>query len=260
MINQAKVIHIKDFQFIVTDYEIFNIETELELLKKHNVFNLKLILTVFILFIISLFLVVNAQSKHPAKKVNKIHLQPISLIIGQPTAWINNEDFVYDGFYIQSVSDRILVKFPTYMGTKIRAAIRIGIIVNVSGVLTTNLIGDKEMKLVKLTTDNEVIYNNKPIVNPSKVKPSIVKDEGKITQVQIDKEGKIKGYILDDKKILRVPIVVGEQLRNIISEGSIISYVGVNRVIADGEVSSRLYDVVICKTITVNGKEFLVKQ
>ena len=260
MISQAKIIHIQDFQLNDTDYEIFSIDTELALIKKFRLLTLKITLTVFILFLVSLFLVVNAQSKHPAKKVNKIHLQPISLVIGQPTACVNNEVFVYDGFYIQSVSDRILVKFPTYMGTKIRASVRIGIIVNVSGVVTTNLIGDKEMKLVKLTTDNEVIYINKPNLKLSKGKPIIVKDEGKITQVQIDKEGKIKGYILDDKKILRVPITIGEQLRNIVSEGSFISYVGVSRIVTEGEVSSKLYDVVICKTITINGKEFLVKQ
>ena len=260
MTSEAKIIQIQDFQLKETNYEIFSTGTDIELIKKSRHLRLKIILTVFILLMVSLFLVVNAQPKRSTKKVNKIHLQPISLVMGQPTAWVNNENFVYDGFYIQSVSDRVLVKFPTYMGTKIRASVRIGIIVNVSGVVTTNLIGDKEMKLVKLTTDNEVIYNSQPKLKPSKSKPTIVKDEGKITQIQIDKAGKINGYILDDKRILRVPIKVGEQLRNIVSEGSTISYVGVNRIIAEGEVSSKLYDVVICKTITINGKEFLVKQ
>ena len=260
MKSQAKIIQIQDYQVKKTDFEIFTFETELSLLKTVSVYNLKVILTLIILLIASLFLVVNAQPKHPVKKINKIHLQPVSLVIGQPTSWVNNEDFVYDGFYIQSVSDRILVKFPTYMGIKIRASVRLGIIVNVSGVVTTNLIGDKEMKLVKLITDNDVIYINQPKYKPTNGKTVIVKDEGKITQVQIDKDGNIKGYILDDKKILRIPVSVGEQLRNIISEGSFISYVGVNRTIAVGEASSKLYDVVICKTITINGKEFLVKQ
>jgi len=259
MINHSST-QIKDFQIKSNNYEIFDAVTEIELQRSFRRINIILLLTAVILIASGFFLVLNAQPKHIPKKTVKPHLEPISLVIGQPTAWVNNENFVYDGFYVQTVSDRVLIKFPVNMGNKIRAAVRIGVIVNVSGVITTNLIGDKEMKLVKLNTDKEAIYTNKTNPKQSKAKQTIVKSEGKITQIQIDKEGKINGYILENKLILRVPITVGEQLRNIVIEGSTISYTGVNRVIAEGEVSSKLYDVVICKTITVNGNEFLVKQ
>ena len=259
MNNKVKICNIQDYQLKDSHYEIFDADVSQELNKKFRSMNLKITLIATILFLLSLFIVVNAQTYKNKDTPVTEKLQPITLFTGQPTAWVNNLDFVYDGFYVQSADDRILVKFPPYMGIKIRAAIKLGNTVNVSGVLTTNLIGDKNMKLVKLTADKQEIYVVKTEKIIQEVKKEFVKNEGKVTELQIDKEGKINGYILEGKTIIRVPAATGEILRNIVLQGSVISYEGYKRMIAEGEVSSKLYDVVICTIITINGKEFLVK-
>ena len=252
---------IEDFQIKASAVEIFSIAHESSLNQQLRSFNLKILLTVILLIAGSLA-IIYAQPKHTKAKVKtaRAHLQPVTLVFGQPTSWVNNENFVYNGFFLQSATDRILIKFPSYMGTKIRAAVRIGVIVNVSGVVTTNLIGDKEMKLVKLITDKVVLYDVKPSVKKIKKNIEVIKNDGIVSTIQTDTSGKIRGFYLKSMTILRVPITIGEQLRNILKEGDSISYTGTKRIVLDGEASSNLYEIIICKTITVNGKEYLVSK
>lgn len=249
---------IEDFQMKDSAVEIFSTESGVALHNNFKSINLKLILTFLLLLAFSSLLVIYAQPKHQKTKLAKAHLQPVTLVFGQPTSWVNDENFVYNGFFLQSTTDRILIKFPSYMGAKIRAAVRIGVIVNVSGVVTTNLIGDKEMKLVKLITDKVVLYDVKPAIKKTKKHIEVIKNDGIVSTVQTDTSGKIRGFYLKSMTILRVPVIIGEQLRNILKEGDSISYTGTKRVVLDGEASSNLYEIIICKTITINGKEYLV--
>lgn len=198
----------------------------------------------------------------PHQKAPRMHdggLQQVTTVQGSVVKMAANDDFVYDGFYLLSGSDSILVKFPSHMGAQITAAVKTGSTVSVNGVLHYPPFGGKEMRMVSVTANGQTIADVMPATAPTPVVESTVTGNGKITSLQTGREGRVKGFILDGKTILKVPPHIAEQLGAMAQTGAAIAYTGTKKASKTGEVSTGNYSIIHCQTITVNGQQYLVR-
>jgi len=216
-------------------------------------------LTTAIVLLMSIAFISSAQTKTTKPKENEKPLQQVTAFTGQVSGWVNNDDFVYNGFYLQTASTKFLVNFPTHMGNELTTAIKTGNTILVNGVEKTSPQGEKEIKLVSITANGTTINETPPVKPATPSAAEFINGSGKISELQKDKQGKIKGYILDNKTILRIPANVAQQLNKKAIEGVAISYSGAKQMLHTGEVAVASYTIIHCKTITINGKEYLTK-
>lgn len=220
----------------------------------------KIILMTAISLLIAIAFTINAQQKPRNQKESKKPLQEVKSFTGEVTGWANNDDFVYNGFFLQTNSTKFLVKFPPHMGSALTTAIKTGSTISVNGVegLDT-LAGIKEIRLVSVIADGKTLNETTPVAPATIPAKELINGNGKISELQKNKDGKVKGFILDNKTILRVPPNVAEQLNTVAVVGAAISYSGEKQILHTGEVAADSYTIIHCKTITFNGKQYLTK-
>jgi len=219
----------------------------------------KILLATAIVLLMSIAYISNAQTKAPQPKQKEKPLQQVTTFTGQAGDWVNNDDYVFNGFYLQTSSTKYLVNFPTHMGKELTTAIKTGNTISVNGVEQTTPQGEKAIKLVSITANGTTINETPPVKPATPPKEEFLNGSGKISELQKDKQGKVKGYILDNKTILRIPPNVAQQLNKVAVAGAAISYSGSKQVLHDGEVALDSYNIIHCKTITLNGKQYLTK-
>jgi len=186
-------------------------------------------------------------------------LRVVSTVTGKVVKLQANDDFVFDGFYIISGSDSLLVKFPAHMGSQISPIAKPGSQITVSGVSENPGVGTKEMRMVSITTGGKTLTDNPPATPITPVQETTVTGNGKVTSLQTDREGNVNGAFIDNKTVLRFPPHVSAQLGNSLVKGSAISYSGSQKNKEQGEISLEDYKVIRCNTITVNGQQYLVR-
>ena len=185
-------------------------------------------------------------------------LRPISTIQGKVVKFQANGDFVLDGIYLLNGTDSLLVKFPAHLGSQIAPLAKTGAQVSVSGVTENSPFGVKEVRLVSLTAGGKTIAETAPTA-PEVVEETTLTGTGKVNSLQTDREGRVSGLFLDNKILLRLPPHVTGQLGTGVSKGATISYSGIQKAKTQGEVSLEDYKIIRCRTITVNGQQYLVK-
>jgi hypothetical protein len=193
-----------------------------------------------------------ARDARPEAQEEKKPLQQVSVFSGQVVNWANNDDYVYDGFYLQTGNEKYLVKFPPHLGTQLTTAVKTGSTVSVNGAAAFPPQGEKEIRFVSITADGKTYYNTPPA-------EVLTFGSGKIYDLQKNKQGDVKGYILDDRTILRLPPHVAKQLNQVAVVGAGISYSGVKKILETGEVSVASYTIIHCQTVTINGIQYLTK-
>jgi hypothetical protein len=201
----------------------------------------------------------NAQKKPGEPKAKEQPLQQVTAFSGEVISWVNNDDYVYNGFCLQTSSTKFLVHFPAHMGRELTAAIKTGNTITVNGVENTTPSGEKEIKLVSVTANGTTINEKPPVKPTTPPAEEFINSSGKISELQKGKQGEVKGYILDNKTILRVSPNVAQQLKTLAIAGANISYSGEKQILHNGEVAMDSYTIIHCKTITINGKEYLTK-
>ncbi len=114
--------------------------------------------------------------------------------------------------------------------------------------------------MVSITADGKNIYDGSVlVVKTTEPAEEAVNGSSKIIELQKDKRGKVNGFILENKTILRVSAKISEQLEKIVKISDVISYSGAKKHLHNGEVAAETYTIIHCKTITINGKEYLTK-
>lgn len=186
-------------------------------------------------------------------------LQQVTSFSGKAGEWVNNDDYVYDGFYLQTGNEKLLVRFPVHMGSQLTAAVKNGGNITVNGVLHFSPVGEKEISMVSMVSGGQTIQETAPPAPVTAAVEEPVTASSKVKEFQKTERGDVNGFILDNKTILRVPPHIATQLSLLASAGTTISYTGVKKPVQQGEAVSSNYSIVHCKTVTINGTQYLTR-
>ena len=191
--------------------------------------------------------------------VPKIALQQATVFTGQVVGWTNNDDYIYDGFYLQTNNNKFLVKFPTNKGNKFILAIKSDSLTRVRGIEGLTPLGEKEIKLVGLKAvdenSNDSLFFSKAIHQVEE----FIEDSSKISELQKDNNGKVNAFILDNKIILCMPAHVAQDLNLVALVGTNICYTGTKKGLQNGEVAAVNYTIIHCNTITIDKIQYVIK-
>ena len=182
-------------------------------------------------------------------------LQQVKLFSGKVTSWVSNQDYFYDGFFLQTENEKYLVKFSPRLGKQLTSVLKIGASISVNAVDAQDGSEKNAIRLVSITTNEVSISDNAAAAVPSE---EPIFGSGMIVQLQENELGQVKGLILFDKTILRFPLNTAEQLNKIAVVGTFVSYTG-NHILRNGEFAPVHYTIVQCKTITIDEKQYLVE-
>lgn len=185
-------------------------------------------------------------------------LQQVTTYKGTVTGLLSNDDFVYDGLSIRAGNDTLGVKFPPHLGLQITGAVKQGTAITVSGVMNTTPMGEKELRMITITAGAETITDT-GLSMPVIIEPQYVSGSGKITKLQTNREGMVNGFIVDGKTILRIPPHIAGQLNGMADVNAAIAYTGMKKNKNTGESMTQDYTVIHCKTITLNGQQYVVQ-
>jgi len=186
-------------------------------------------------------------------------LQEVTKLSGKVVKMTTNDDYVYDGFCILNGSDSMFVKFPPHLGSQITKAASVGNNVTVNGVANVSPSGQKEIRMVSITAGGQTITDTPPSMPVTPVAETSLSGSGKVSNMQTNREGRVSGLMLNNNIILKIPPHVADQLSGMLQTGASVSYTGNKKTVRNGEVSSGNYTIIHCITITVNGKEYLVR-
>jgi hypothetical protein len=202
---------------------------------------------------------VNAQAPPPGPGAPGPALQLVTAFQGRVTRLSANDDYICDGFYLQTAQDSMLVKFPGHLGTQITSLLKAGSTLTVNGTLTYPPLGGKEIRMVSLSVNGQTIYDSPPAAPATAPADNFVNGNGKVVGTQIDREGRMNGLLLDNSTVLRIPPGIAGQLTGLAKNGSQVSYSGMQMMPRPGEVVMGDRKVVHCNTISVSGQQFLVR-
>lgn len=132
-------------------------------------------------------------------------LHVVSTMTGKVVKPQANDNFVFDGFYIISGGDSLLVKFPAHMGSQISPLAKTGSQITVSGVSENPRFGTSEMRMVSITSAGKTLTDNPPATPITPEQETTVTGNGKVSSLQTDREGNVNGVFLDNKTVLRSP-------------------------------------------------------
>ena len=204
------------------------------------------------LFFLLYFLFPVAINAQPGKKRAKASALPVA-ISGTITEWTHNDDFLYDGFYLQS-DGAYFVKIPAHMA---RAVYDCGNTVTVEGTLKYSPEGVREIKMSSVRGNGSIAYNMPAPRLRAMALSEIVSGTGTATQLQLNKKGDVSGYFLDNGAILRVPPHVARQLTQLIQSNTVLEYTGIVKTLKEGEMSKGDNTIICCKSLIINGVQYL---
>ena len=235
------------------------LEFETILLSKPKIkkMRLKFFLTMAILIAIS-FTGFTQNRQHAPNKTKKA-LQQVTAFSGQLVSWTNNEDYLYDGFYLQTLNYKYLVKFPPNKANQLMMAIKTDSIITVKGVEKAYPYTQKEIKLVAIIVSGKNIYDSILFKKDLPAIEEFFQGQANIKKLQKDRRGKINGFILDNNTVLRMPAHVAKDLTRVAEIGTKISYTGIRKGLHFGEVAAVNDTIIHCKTITINKIQYLTK-
>jgi hypothetical protein len=187
---------------------------------------------------------------------SKGKLEQVTTVQGTISQWVYNDDFEYDGLDLNTGNATVFVKFPPHLGQSVRG---LGNRITVSGVLKSNKEGVQEIKMLSISGNGQTVHDQKPIRTTAPLQEQFVNGEGRISQLQINKKGEVCGYILDGGVVLRISPRTARQLSQMVRAGSVTGYSGVEKALKPGHARAFDYQVIRCRTISVNGTQYMVK-
>lgn len=183
-------------------------------------------------------------------------IREISTMSGKISKMTVNDDFVYDGFYMTSNGESVLVKFPPHLGSQITAIAKDGNSVSVKGVADIAPNDERSFRMNSLTANGKTVEDVAPAIPQTPTQEVSVSESGTITQLQKNKEGNAVVGIFVGSTILKMPPHIYQQLGQSLVKGAKISFTGFKKPENSGEVAEKKYNIVHARTISVNGKEY----
>ncbi|UFH53232.1 hypothetical protein [Spirosoma sp. KNUC1025] len=82
---------------------------------------------------------------------------------------------------------------------------------------------------------------------------------GKIVDYRFNRDGRINGFVLDNKTMVNMPPHVAYQLTDLAKKGSVITVQGYPKDLADGQVQLEKINILRASVLTINGQQYLVR-
>ena len=220
--------------------------------------NAKILHTTLIVLLMAIGFNTYAQTKNPSQKKEKETLHQTKVVSGNVTDWlVSSNENVVNGFYLQTNNDKLMVMFPIHMGNELRQEIIIGNAITVNGLETKDTLGVTKINMVSATIEGKTIKITAPFLPGTMPAPEMINGTAKIRELQKNINGKISGYILDNKTILRVTSNISNELTRMLVAGTTISYIGIKSDAGSGEDAWSTYTIILCQSIIINNKQFL---
>ncbi|MDJ1506622.1 hypothetical protein [Xanthocytophaga agilis] len=199
-----------------------------------------------------------AQPPVPPQPPVQRELQSMIAQEGTLTEWITNEDYLYEGFYLQTSQEKIPVKFPPHLGSQITSQLKVGNKIRVNGLSEISPAGIKEFRMMDVSVNGHTIYDTPPQMAAPVVEKFTTGKEN-IVSVQKNREGDMVGLVLSHKMILRIPPHLLRQLAASVQPGGVVEFTGLINNRQVGEAVADAYMVVHCQTITLNGTSYITR-
>jgi hypothetical protein len=191
-------------------------------------------------------------------------LTTISGTVGQLTA---SDDFIFDGFVLNtaggktsSANPATTVKFPPHLGQQVQQALKPGTTVNVTGYSEANPAGESMFRMTSLTAGKNTVLDAPPAApDPSAAAPALVTETARVTDYRLGRDGRVNGFVLDNRTIVRIPPHAAFQLTNLAKKGSTITVQGYQRPLRVGQVQLEKTNVLRASVLTINGQQYLVR-
>ncbi len=183
-------------------------------------------------------------------------VREITTLSGTVSKMSTNDDFVYDGFYLNSSGGQVLVKFPPHLGSQITTLAKQGSQISIKGMADVAPNGEKSFRMNSMTANGKTIEDTPPAVPQTPPQEVSVTESGTITDLQKNKEGDGVVGIFVDNTLLKMPPHIYQQLGQALVKGTKISFTGFKKPDNSGEVAERKFNIVRARTISVNGKEY----
>ena len=172
-----------------------------------------------------------------------------------------DEDFIYDGFYLQTQDTTYLVRFEKALGERI-LTIGDDVVLRANIILEDTSDNIRFLNLINIKGKGETVHSNGAYnYHFHSTKPKdFRKGEGKIVEClyyRDDKEN-ARGFILDDNTTLVLDTFAMKQLSEMTAIGKTIEYTGIISKTKEGEVKAKESNTIYCQTITIDGRQFLV--
>ncbi len=200
-----------------------------------------------------------ADQRPPAPPPPAPALEPVKEYTGKVVRLIANDEYVYDGFYLLSGSDSLPVHFAPLLGSQVTTVLKTGATATVSGTAHPRPLGGQEIRMMSATSNGRTIRDTAAALPPAPVNENFTSGNGKITALQSDPEGHLKGLVVDSKTILRFAPGTAAQLATLAQNGAPITFTGMLKPALTGEATAGNYAVVRCKTVTLNGQQYLIQ-
>ena len=191
-------------------------------------------------------------------------LQTITDVRGTLSSYVaNNDDQVYDAFVLRPETGAAdTVRFPRHLGQQLQAAARAGSAVTVSGVRHTGPDGRRHFRFVSLSSGGQTI-NDAPPVRPSTPPTAeTTTAKGSIKELRRDPKGRIRGVVLSDQTVVRLPPHALEQLGDKLTVGATLEATGILRTAQAGEArvaGTTAPRMVHAQTLALGGVKYLVR-
>jgi len=198
------------------------------------------------------------QKKQSRRKSKYYELQKLESFFGRITQWHHNDNFIYDGFYLQTENETFLVEFNSTLAIRLKA---LDENVEVNGMITKYT--DNENRVIRMISVHDrkdTIYSNMYFVFYSLKSDSgkIINRSGKIDQIQYAKNGNIVGCVLENNIVLDFNKHAEKQLSKELKVGLTVKYTGKEQYLREGQIMNGDYTIINCHTISINETNYII--
>lgn len=197
---------------------------------------------------------------HGPHQANRQALTALTTVAGTFQQLTANDDFIADGFTLNTGTTTTQVRFPSNLGQAIQAAAQVGQAVTVTGFAEITPTGENVFRLAKLEVGKTVIVNATPPTPPANQQTPTPKTvTAKVADYQLDREGQAKGLILSDQTTVRMPPHLAGQLISLAPKGTTVTVEGYVKPLGQGQVMLQKHDRLEASVLTVNGQAYWVR-
>jgi hypothetical protein len=183
----------------------------------------------------------------------------VKTFTGELIGWAVNSDYIFEGFYLQVACTKYLVMFSPNMGKKLRRKIKANTILSIDGAEVISTSNEKVIRLVSFKDEDGNTHDIPTAVITKEKLGRVMKGKSQISALQKNNQGKDEGFVLDNQIILRMPLENLEKMKKIALVGTKVSYSGEKQKLSSGEAAQMDYTVILCNSMTIDGKEYLTR-